>query len=130
MLSNTDMQKLLDAIMKRGDRTYTTQSGAFLVLLRELAQESRISDMAEACAHYIRVYPMASAFVSAQVCPIIVNSYLPFLRDFPYDEFIQWSLVTPNWSDPIRNTFANPRLFERAISALTASVKVFVDQMH
>ena len=78
---------------------FQTFSGAFLELIREFAQDGRISEIAEANAIYIQAYPMTSAFISAQIPPILVNSYLPFLANFPYDSFIEWSLVTTNWSE-------------------------------
>jgi hypothetical protein len=130
MLNNDDLVKLVDAIRKRGDRTYTTFSGAFLELIREFAQQGRITEIAEANAIYIQAYPMTSAFISAQVPPILVNSYLPFLADFPYDAFIEWSLVTPNWSEPIRNSFANPRLFPMVVARLIQYVNDFSSQSH
>lgn len=128
MLSNEDLLKLIEAIMKRGDREYTSPSGAFLELLREFANDGKILEMAEVCASYIRTYPEAAHFVSAQVGPTLVNSYFPFLQEFPYDSFIEWSAITPNWSEQLRNTFANYQLFPLVVRRLIESVKKYASE--
>jgi hypothetical protein len=127
-LTREDVQGTVQAIVEKGDRRYIHQTGAFFELLREFARQRRIGEIAEACALYVEVYPVTWAFVSSNVSPILVNFYFPFLEDFPYEAFIQYTAFCEDWSQPIRNTFNNPPMFRLAIARLTEAVRRFAKE--
>jgi hypothetical protein len=124
-LTHEDVQSIVDAIMKRDEKRYVHQTGAFFELLREFARRRRILEIAAACALYVTAYPVTWAFVSSNVPSILVNFYFAFLDDFPYAAFIQYTAFCEDWSQPIKNTFNNPPMFQLAISRLIESVRHF-----
>lgn len=101
-MTKDDLNKLIDAIMKRGNPAYTTPSGACLELLRDHASLDKLEAMAEAVDIYERVYPGVSAFIRAQIPAILVSHCLCLKGDLDFDAFAHWSMEHPDWGQEVR----------------------------
>jgi hypothetical protein len=121
MISKEELEAIIKSILTRGSRKYTTQSGAFLEILREFSFEKRIEDIADANAIYVEIYPTVGTFIAAMLPGILVNHYFADLKDFPFDAFIKWSLTEPEWAKPIKDNFNNKE-------GLLASIENIIDR--
>jgi hypothetical protein len=115
MISREELEAIIKSVLTRGSRKYITQSGAFLEILREFSCEKRIEDIADANAIYGDIYPAVANFIAAMLPGILVNHYFADLKDFPFESFIEWSLIEPGWEKPIKDNFNNK---ERLIASM------------
>lgn len=125
MISKEELETIIKSILARGSRKYTTQSGAFLEILRDLSFQKRIEDIADANAIYVKIYPTVGEFIAAMLPGILVNHYFADLKDFPFDAFIRWSLTDPDWAKPLKDNFNKKEELSAAIKKIMDSVTEF-----
>ena len=100
-MTKKELENTINSIMARGNPEYTTPSGAFLEVLRDIAKQNRIDAIAECISVYCKAYPIARNFIIARVPGILVNHNFTMRTDLDYDKFIQWSVTTANWAEGI-----------------------------
>ena len=122
-MTQIELEKLLDTIMRRGDPAYNTPSGAFLEYLSKLASQLNLAVFAEACACYVSFHREASAFVAARVPGILCNRYFTVLPGFDYEEFIRWSIETPNWDAELKEGFSSSEKLKHAAANICSAVE-------
>jgi hypothetical protein len=80
-------------------------SGLAIEIMRHLARLARIGDIAEVIGRYHESVEINHApvrrFLASQVPGILSNHYFPNLGKEIFEEFIDYSGHTPNWSQPI-----------------------------
>jgi len=119
-----DLKRILAATYQRGNRQWTTPSGAILDVLRDLIGAGQISDVSHACRLYSTVHPEAMFFVASCLPALIVNNYKPIGKTVDFSEFVAWSEKNPNWSNEISGNAMSPRL-DGIVDALVEKLREF-----
>jgi hypothetical protein len=122
-MKQAELEKLLERIMSRGNPAYNTPSGAFLEYLSDLATKLDLETFADACYRYTVIHPHSSAFIAARVPGILCARYFTVLPDFNYEEFICWSLRTPEWAKELKAGFSSSGRLNSAVASIVTSVK-------
>lgn len=107
-MKKEELLALLQSIMDRGDPAYTSHSGAFLDLLKSLANAQNLQGFAEACDIYLYLYPEAARLLEERVAGILCNNYFNVALGVNYNQFLQWSLHTPGWADELKRCLRSP----------------------
>lgn len=76
---------------------------AVLSLLRQLARARRLPEMVETIDRYATTVgdPRLRAFLGGLVPGLLTNNYVPTLGMEAFERFVEWSLATPGWAEPI-----------------------------
>lgn len=76
---------------------------AILSLLRQLARARRLPEIVLAVGRYASAVgdTRIRSFLADLVPGILTNNYVPTLGVEAFDRFIEWSLATPGWAEPI-----------------------------
>jgi hypothetical protein len=119
-----EFEKVLRAMLERGDRRWNTPSGAILDLLRDFASQGKLTEIAEACRLYISAHPTAKTFVAGALPAIILNNYEPFRKVADFDKFLQWTSEKPDWAESIAGNAMSDRLAE-IVDNLAKSLAAF-----
>ncbi len=124
-MTKDELIQMLEAIMKRADPKYTTPSGAFLDLISKFASELKLDIFAEACEMYISVHPETSTFIASRVPGILCNRYFTVHPGVDYERFIQWSINTPNWGDPLKENYSSHTELEKSANEIILVVNSY-----
>ena len=100
-MNKFELESTIKSIMERGNPKYTTPSGAFLEVLRDIAKQNRIEAISECLSLYCKAYPSARCFLAARIPGMLVNHNFPIRSDLNYDNFITWSVAHENWAKGI-----------------------------
>jgi len=121
-MTNAELEQMIQSIMERDDQKYTTPSGALLGLLSKLASELKLSVFADACDIYTALYPETTSFIAGRVPGILCNRYFTVHPDVDYDKFIQWSISTPSWGEPLKEKFSSSKGLEECVNNIRLAV--------
>lgn len=102
------IDKIIETKMERSNPQYTTPSGAFIELLRDLAREHKIKEISEALNIYCKEYHQAANFLRTRLPGILVNNYFTIREDLDYENFMKFSINDPDWADLIKEHAFSP----------------------
>lgn len=122
-MTQTELEDIIEKILLNGDPAYNSPTGAFLEYLTDLAAKLNLDTFADACAYYTTVYPECSPFIAARVPGILCNRYFSVLPGFNYEEFIRWSLSTPDWARSIKDGFVSSYHLKSAVAVIRSVVE-------
>lgn len=76
---------------------------SILSLLRQLARARRLPEMMEAIERYATAVgdPRVRVFLGNLVPALLTHNYVPTLGMEAFERFVEWSLATPGWAEPI-----------------------------
>jgi len=117
-MNSEELEKLIFAILNRGNPRYTTPSGAFLELLREYATNGNIEGISEMSSLYCKKYPEVKNFITAQLPGIVVNNFFTVCDALNFEKFIQFAINTRNWADGIEEKAFIPKDFVFEIESI------------
>ncbi len=125
MITEKELTDIIKATLNRSIRTYNSPSGAFLEIIRGFASEERIDDIAEAIKIYTEIHPQTDKFIAASLPAILSNCYFTVLQDFPFEKFIEWSVLNTEWSNWIKENHKNKNGLASSVQKITQEVKDF-----
>jgi hypothetical protein len=120
----SDLNRILAATHQRGNKQWTTPSGAILDVLRDLIMAGQIGDVSSACRLYFTAYPEAMIFVASSLPALIVNNYKRIGETVDFNEFVAWSKRNPKWRDEISSNAMSSTL-EGIVDALVEKLRAF-----
>jgi len=123
-MNMNDFNRILAATHLRGNKQWSTPSGAILDVLRDLIKEGQISDVSNACRLYSDIHPEAMFFIASNLPALVVNNFKPIGETVDFMEFVAWSEENPNWSNEISGNAMSPKL-DGIVDALVEKLREF-----
>ena len=120
-MTESELNELIESIMKRGSPAYNTPSGAFLEILSIHASNQDIESFALSCKIYTSTYPYTKAFVAGRVPGILCSRFLAVINDFDFNKFIHWTSRTENWKQELIESFNEPSKLNQAIKNIISN---------
>ncbi len=114
--------RIADAIANQGSRAYTTESGATLDLLSELAKEGRLDTFARVCGLFATLYPANTAFLIEQIPLKIGANVLARAASSNLRRLNSWERSHPNWRNALKATIRSPSAFVTAVDGMVAEI--------
>lgn len=105
-------------------------SGYAIELMRYLARQQRIDDLARVIDRYHQRVEINKApvrrFLAHQVPGILSNHFFPSLGETHFQRFIAWSVSSADWARPLVDAAdaCDPDELARAVGAIVASLPV------
>ena len=116
--------RVLEAIALRARGAMSLKQGEPLLdVLRDLARQGKIAEIAEACELYFVAIPQeARRFIAGRLPRIIFNHYLPTVEGFDFRVFVRWKEANSGWANSIRDNASSPRL-PWIVEGMVASIR-------
>ena len=110
-MQTNDAVRVAEAIFLRAGRvTETDKCEAFVGVLRQLAEEAKIEEIAEACAVYFGFGWVTRKVVENRLAAIILNQYMLRIGQVEVTRFLEWSVENEDWAERIRAHASSPAL--------------------
>jgi hypothetical protein len=121
-MNATNETRILLAVADQGSSAYTTESGAVLTLLTDLAQEGDLTGFSHAFTIFARAKPANAAFVANATPAKVLNGYFLNHQHIDASAFLQWEKANGTWSDAIRDALRDPERFKRVVEDMAAAI--------
>jgi hypothetical protein len=114
--------RIAKAIAAQGLAAYTTESGAVLELLTELANEDDLASFSRAFVIFARAKPANATFV-ANAVPAKISNFLIKHRGVDALSLLKWCDANPGWTDDLKGALRDPARFEHTVDNLAQAIK-------
>ena len=118
------IQKKIEMILLHDSSGFTSQTGAFIKILRDLASLGTLREFSEAASVFSNMYPQNRGFIRANIPAILVNHYFPVLKSFDFEAFITFSCENPDWANAIRESAFVPDQFLLAVKKIEKKARI------
>ena len=119
-----NQQRFISAILNQGNPDLSTPSQPFLDLLKELATEGALSDIAEAVADFATVYPDNFKRVRSELPSILANYYLPtVVGGIEFEVTCALNDARPGWPNELREALADASRLADVLASLVTLIK-------
>jgi hypothetical protein len=120
---NTETEvRIAKAIAAQGSAAYTTESGAVLELLTELASEDDLASFSRAFIIFARSKPTNATFV-ANAVPAKISNFLVKHRGIDAPALLKWANANPNWTEDLKGAVRDPARFEQTVEYFARAIK-------
>lgn len=111
-----------EAILKQGSKAYTTESGAVLELMTDLAREDDLQGFSRAVVIFARAKPANAHYVIGSV-PAKISNFLISHRGVDAAKMMRWMEKHPGWVDDLKAAVRDPARFEAVVEAMAEAIK-------
>lgn len=115
--------RIKSAIVDQGAPAYTTDSGAVLHLLTELAVEGNLRAISEAFNEFSKAKPGNMLYVEEQIPAKILNQYWLRQLQLDYKSLISWMEKHPGWAGELKSKLRIPAEFEEVVNVAAEEIR-------
>lgn len=116
-------QRISEAVTQQGSPAYTTESGAVLTLLSDLAREGDLASLSRAFIIFARAKPLNATFVAKAVAAKVLNRYLLGHLKLSVDAFTRWQARNSDWADRIEKAVRDPDRFVQVVGEIATAIQ-------
>lgn len=113
--------RIAKAISEQGSAAYTTESGAVLELMTQLADEGDLQGLSRAFVILARAKPPNAAFVAGRV-PAKITNFLVRHRRVDAAALLKWTFANPAWDENLKDALRDPVRFEQLVEEMTTAI--------
>lgn len=115
-------RQVAEAITAQGSAAYTTDSGAILTLLSDLADHGEPEAMAQAYLLFAKVHPRNAPFVREAIPAKVVSRLLGGAMKVNASALTAWTEKNPDWASDLKAALSTPLTFSRQVSKMAESI--------
>lgn len=116
-------QRIKNSILEQGAPAYTTQSGAVLLLLTELAEEGNLRAISEAFNEFSKAKPGNMLYVEERIPAKILNQYWLRKLQLDFESLTSWADKNPGWASELKSKLRVPQDFEKVVNAAAEEIR-------